>query len=96
MDIKVLKFGGTSVGSIDALLSVAAIVRQEVPAGGLVVVSALSGTTNTILKALGLAAEGDLLEAKTALQALRNRHEGVAHGLGLLETLEGNWAPLFR
>ena len=96
MTIKVLKFGGTSVGSTHALRSVAAIVRGELPSGGLVVVSALSGTTDTILKALSLSARGDLLEAKTAIFALQFRHEGIAQDLGLLETLDKAWGPLFR
>ncbi len=93
---KVLKFGGTSVGSVEALQRAALIVRDEIPSGGLVVVSALSGTTDAILKSLRLAAEGDLPEAKSALQSIHNRHQGMAHALGLLAGLEDAWAPLFR
>ncbi len=96
MALKVLKFGGTSVGSAAALLRAAAIVQAEVPAGGLVVVSALSGTTDAILRALRFAAEGDLPEAKATVQSLRNRHEGVAHGLNLLADIEAPWTSLFR
>lgn len=96
MGIKVLKFGGTSVGTADALLGVAAIARDELPAGGLVVVSAQAGTTDTILEALRLAANGDLPEAKVAIRSLRSRHQSTAHALGLPEIVEEAWAPLFR
>lgn len=96
MALKVLKFGGTSVGSAEALLRAVSIVRTEIPGGGLVVVSALSGTTDHILQALRFASDGDLPEAKSAINTLRNNHEGVAHGLGLLPDIEEVWAPLFR
>ena len=38
MTLKVLKFGGSSVGNAEALRRAAAIVRDELPSGGLVVV----------------------------------------------------------
>ncbi|NUB14101.1 aspartate kinase [Azospirillum brasilense] len=48
----VLKFGGTSVGDIDRIKNVARKVEQEVKAGhqGAVVVSAMSGVTNQLVK----------------------------------------------
>jgi aspartate kinase len=47
--MKVLKFGGTSVGSAKRIKEVAEIVRNE--AGEIIVVlSAMSGTTNTLVK----------------------------------------------
>ncbi|MBL0210286.1 MAG: aspartate kinase [Holophagaceae bacterium] len=95
MGLKVLKFGGTSVGSAEALLRVASIVRSEIPDGGLVVVSALCGTTDRILHALRLAADGDLPEAKSTIHPLRIHHESVARDLGLLPGIEATWTPLF-
>jgi len=50
--LKVLKFGGTSVGSPEALQRAARIVATELPKGGLVVVSALSGPTDRIGQAV--------------------------------------------
>ena len=44
--MKVLKFGGTSVGSAQRMKHVASIATQE--RGDLVVLSAMSGTTNTL------------------------------------------------
>ena len=49
---KVLKFGGTSVGSIERIQHVANITKKEYDAGNeiIVIVSAMSGNTNQLLK----------------------------------------------
>ena len=49
---KVLKFGGTSVGTIDRILHVAKIVKKEHDNGNklIVVVSAMAGTTNNLIE----------------------------------------------
>ena len=48
---KVLKFGGTSVGSIDRIVHAAKIIEKEHQAGNkiIVVVSAMSGKTNELI-----------------------------------------------
>jgi len=56
--VRVLKFGGTSVGTAEALRRAASIVQTELSAGGLVVVSALSRTTDTILEAVERSPQG--------------------------------------
>ena len=56
--MKVLKFGGTSVGSVNGILSVKKIVEgQNEPV--IVVVSALSGVTDQLYNIARLACEGD-------------------------------------
>ena len=47
---KVLKFGGTSVGSIKRIIHAAKIVKKEYDNGNkvIVVVSAMAGTTNNL------------------------------------------------
>lgn len=56
--MKVLKFGGTSVGSIDSILSVKKIVsEQNEPV--IVVVSALGGVTDQLIRTAQLAHQGD-------------------------------------
>jgi len=56
--MKVLKFGGTSVGSVNGILSVKKIVEeQDEPV--IVVVSALSGVTDQLYKIANLACDGD-------------------------------------
>ncbi len=58
--MKVLKFGGTSVGTSDSIKKVAAIVANAAKDERvIVVVSAMSQVTNKLLTASGLAANGD-------------------------------------
>lgn len=92
---KILKFGGSSVGSAEALRRAAAIVAEELPGGGLVVVSALRGTTDRILEACAAAGRGDLAAAQTHQEAIRQRHQTVAEDLGLTQAVSTAWAPLF-
>ena len=49
---KVLKFGGTSVGSIKRILHAAKIIKKEHDNGNklIVVVSAMAGTTNNLFE----------------------------------------------
>ncbi len=56
--MKVMKFGGTSVGSVQGILSVKKIVEAQNEAV-IVVVSALSGVTDQLYKVSKLASEGD-------------------------------------
>ena len=56
--MKVLKFGGTSVGSVESILSVKRIVESE-SEQVVVVVSALGGITDQLLKTSTMAMAGD-------------------------------------
>ncbi|NDP21287.1 MAG: bifunctional aspartate kinase/homoserine dehydrogenase I [Paludibacter sp.] len=56
--MKVLKFGGTSVGSVNGILNVKKIVEAE-NEPVIVVVSAFSGITDQLYKVAKLASEGD-------------------------------------
>lgn len=96
MTLKVLKFGGSSVGSAEALRRAAAIVRDELPAGGLVVVSALKGTTDRILDACAAAGGGGLAEAQTLLVDLRDHHLAVAADLDCPGAVQEAWTSLFE
>ena len=56
--MKVLKFGGTSVGSVESILSVKKIVEsQDDPV--IVVVSALGGVTDQLIRTSQMAVKGD-------------------------------------
>ena len=48
---KILKFGGTSVGSIERINHVAQIIKKEIEQGNqiIAVVSAMSGKTNELM-----------------------------------------------
>ena len=56
--MKVLKFGGTSVGSVESILSVKQIVEKQ-EESVIVVVSALCGITDKLIKTGFMAVEGD-------------------------------------
>ncbi|MCR5779180.1 MAG: bifunctional aspartate kinase/homoserine dehydrogenase I [Bacteroidaceae bacterium] len=70
--MKVLKFGGTSVGSVESILSVKRIVEaQDEPV--IVVVSALGGITDQLLRTSQLAVSGDVTYL-TAYAEMAERH----------------------
>lgn len=72
--MKVLKFGGTSVGSVESILSLKAIVEKEAQKQPIiVVVSALGGITDKLIATSVLTQKGD--EAwKDEFQAMVERH----------------------
>ncbi len=77
--MKVLKFGGTSVGTVEALRNVKYIVEhQEEPV--VVVVSALGGLTDTLIKAANLAAKNDIA-AYRIVQDITSRHSEIMNNL---------------
>jgi aspartokinase/homoserine dehydrogenase 1 len=77
--MKVLKFGGTSVGSVDSILNVKKIV-EAVDEPVVVVVSALGGITDQLFATATLASRGDsLYEAE--LSAIADRHLRVVEGV---------------
>ena len=98
--MKVLKFGGTSVGSVESILSVKQIVEAQ-PEKVIVVVSALGGITDRLIATSKLALAGDDAY-RTELEAMVERHyqmvETVISGHGrkemLLQTLDGLFEEL--
>lgn len=77
--MKVLKFGGTSVGSVDSIKNVKMIVEQcdeEV----IVVVSALGGITDKLIATANMAAKGND-EYLDSMQTIRGRHAEVIAGV---------------
>ena len=71
--MKVLKFGGTSVGSVNSILSV---IEEPV----IVVVSALGGITDKLLATSTMASKGDLAYEKE-LSEIIARHLDVIEGV---------------
>ena len=79
--MQVLKFGGTSVASAENIRKVMAIVTKALPAGpAIVVVSALGGTTDALIKVGRDAADGDE-HFRATLRHLEERHLTVAEQL---------------
>ena len=72
--MKVLKFGGTSVGSVKSILSLRNIVEREARRQPVVVVvSALGGITDKLLQTAQLALDGDE-RYKSEMKAIADRH----------------------
>ena len=72
----VLKFGGTSVATADALERVVRIVRAA--AGErVVVVSATAGTTNSLIETVRAAAKGDVVGAEEIMTRLASSHDDL-------------------
>ena len=75
--MKVLKFGGTSVGSVKSILSLKQIVENEAKKQPVViVVSALGGITDKLIATSKLAVAGDE-EWKTEFDAMVDRHHNM-------------------
>lgn len=72
-----MKFGGTSVGSPEALEKVLAIVAGEVQNGHrvVVVVSAMSGVTDALLRSVVAAVESDKWGYLSLAKEIREKHE---------------------
>ncbi|MDH6342605.1 aspartokinase/homoserine dehydrogenase 1 [Parabacteroides sp. PFB2-12] len=77
--MKVLKFGGTSVGSVNSILNVKKIV-EAVEEPVVVVVSALGGITDKLIATSQLAAKGDVAYEK-AFSEIVTRHLDVVEGV---------------
>lgn len=77
----VMKFGGTSVESREAIERVAGIVKAEIGRQPVVVVSAMGKTTNKLLSAAYDAAAGRRDQALATVEDLRRHH--MTHGLAL-------------
>ena len=77
--MKVLKFGGTSVGTVESILSVKKIV-EAVEEPVIVVVSALGGITDKLLNTAAMAAKGDVGYEKEYSEIV-TRHLDVIQGV---------------
>jgi len=73
--IQVMKFGGTSVGDASRIRNAAAIAAAaSKDRAVVVVVSAMSGVTNSLIAAAGKAASGNEAVAETLADGLREKH----------------------
>jgi aspartate kinase len=78
-----MKFGGTSVGSPEAMNQVANIIEKELADGHpvAVVVSAMSGVTDLLIQSVEKAVAGDKWGYLSISQAIRDKHEDAIHQL---------------
>ena len=77
----VLKFGGTSVGTADRMKEVISIIQMQSSDQKLVVLSAMSGTTNALVDIGQLMYDGKRTEAKMSCQSLQHQYDQVRHDL---------------
>src|SRR4051794_10464767 len=90
----VMKFGGSSVESEEAVNRVAGIVKQFESRCPVVVVSAMGKTTNKLLEIAREAAEGRRDKALALVEDVRSAH--LSHGLALAGDLAGELEPLLQ
>lgn len=78
-----MKFGGTSVGSPEAISNVVEIVKTEREAGNrvIVVVSAMAGVTDDLLASVNAAVSGNKWGYLSTAEKLRERHEDALNRL---------------
>jgi aspartokinase/homoserine dehydrogenase 1 len=98
MTLLTMKFGGTSVGSVEAITQAAAIVLDQARAWDrvAVVVSAMSGVTDALTRGALTASAGDEHTFRTIVTELRALHYRIVDGLlapngertGLLATVD--------
>lgn len=80
--LRVMKFGGTSVGDAAAIAKVVEIIRAASRhCDVVVVVSAMSGVTNQLLEAATAAERGDRRRVAEIFDELRKRHASTASAL---------------
>jgi aspartate kinase len=80
--LRIMKFGGTSVGDVSSIQKVVEIIRGAALDSDLVVVvSAMSGVTNQLIEAATQAAAGDCTTFARIFDELRRRHDAVLTAL---------------
>jgi aspartate kinase len=90
----VMKFGGTSVESTEAITRVASIVRERLNCKPIVVVSAMGKTTNKLLAIASQAVSGNRDAALSELEQLRVFHLKESAGLGVESEIESHFREL--
>jgi len=73
--MKILKFGGTSVGNPDRMRALIPLINDA--ERKIVVLSAMSGTTNSLVEITGLLHSEDIKTASSKIEELRSRYQAV-------------------
>jgi aspartate kinase len=80
MDIvKIMKFGGTSVGNPDRMRALIPLITDNDKK--VVVLSAMAGTTNNLVEITELLYDGNVDGASEKIELLRTKYHGVVHSL---------------
>ena len=90
----VMKFGGTSVESAEAIGRIAGIVEGQLARRPVVVVSAMGKTTNKLLAIADAAVVGQRDAALESLEELRQFHQKESAGLGVADQVDAHFQEL--
>jgi aspartate kinase len=77
--VKIMKFGGTSVGSPDRMKALIPLITDN--ERKVVVLSAMSGTTNSLVEITDLLYSGNINEASNKIEILREKYHKVVDDL---------------
>ncbi len=95
----VMKFGGTSMGSRESIKNVANIVKHNLKNKPVVVVSAMSGVTDSFINSAQDALKGHTAKVEKSILTIRKKHEELLLGFGDQPKVKTFWAknmePLF-
>jgi aspartate kinase len=83
---KIMKFGGTSVGNPDRMRALIPLITDK--ERKIVVLSAMSGTTNSLVEITDLLYTGNVNEASSKIESLRAAYHQVAHDLYATESFK--------
>lgn len=86
--MKVQKFGGTSVGSAKRIQDVASLIKSF-PGRNIIVLSAMSGTTNSLLEITESIKNNERGKTKTLIDNLESKYKEVVGDLFTSETAKG-------
>lgn len=78
--MKILKFGGTSVGSVESIINVKSILGS-IEGKKLIVLSAMSGVTNNLVELIDNFKKGEQLAANRIIENLHQKHFSLVDGL---------------
>ena len=87
--MKVFKFGGASINSIDRIKSTSQIIKTQAGDKLLLVVSAMGKTTNALEKVAGSFFEGKKEEALALFQQVKDQHRNTLKYLTVTRGLQG-------
>ena len=93
--MKVMKFGGTSVGKPERMHDVATLITND-SEKKIVVLSAVSGTTNALVTISSYLAKGNRTAAKEAIDALEKSYQAFVWQLVQAETAREKAAAILK
>jgi aspartate kinase len=84
--VKIMKFGGTSVGNPDRMRALIPLITDK--ERKIIVLSAMSGTTNSLVEITDLLYTGNVNEASSKIESLRAAYHQVVHDLYATESFK--------